>query len=178
MGSIGPSGVPGQAVTVAVEPAGLNCTNAGVALTSISGTNYVCNGAPATGAMFTGLVMTLPTAAAPTGVKEGAVSGVSTAVTLGFSGAFTLSPNRPLTITDFSVRVSAATLHSRTIDLQYLSGSSAFTAAECTLGVDETDCSTTGSQPIPALSKIWFLISNGAAGTENAADMIFSWTAQ
>jgi len=44
-GSIGTSGTPGQSVTSVVEPPGVNCAEGGLKLTSVSGTQYVCNGA-------------------------------------------------------------------------------------------------------------------------------------
>ncbi|MBL8920554.1 MAG: hypothetical protein JNJ54_16945 [Myxococcaceae bacterium] len=39
------TGPAGQSVTTMTEPAGMNCANGGVRLTSVSGTSYVCNGA-------------------------------------------------------------------------------------------------------------------------------------
>lgn len=39
----GADGIPGQSVTVSVEPPGSNCTSGGQKLSSISGTSFVCN---------------------------------------------------------------------------------------------------------------------------------------
>jgi hypothetical protein len=44
-GAMGNMGTAGQSVTVASEPAGANCPGAGIKVTSMSGTTYVCNGA-------------------------------------------------------------------------------------------------------------------------------------
>src|SRR5262245_61462728 len=45
MGTMGTMGADGQSVTITVEPPGANCADGGVAMTSASGTAYVCNGA-------------------------------------------------------------------------------------------------------------------------------------
>jgi hypothetical protein len=49
-GAKGDTGAAGQSVTVAGESAGANCATGGVTLTSVSGTDYVCDGATETAA--------------------------------------------------------------------------------------------------------------------------------
>jgi hypothetical protein len=54
-GDTGAPGADGQSVTVASEPLGANCPSGGVKLTSVSGTNYVCDGAGASTTAFDSL---------------------------------------------------------------------------------------------------------------------------
>jgi hypothetical protein len=54
-GATGAAGADGQSVTVASEPLGANCPSGGVKLTSVSGTNYVCDGAGASTTAFDSL---------------------------------------------------------------------------------------------------------------------------
>jgi hypothetical protein len=60
-GAAGAAGANGQSVTATVENAGANCTYGGWKLVSVSGTSFVCNGAPGSGS---GTVTSI-TAAAP-----------------------------------------------------------------------------------------------------------------
>ncbi len=179
-GATGEMGAAGESVTVTVEPAGSNCASGGFKLVSASGTNYVCNGAPATAMAFTGRVSTLPT---PGGSQVvGSPSGFSVATSVNAStGGFGLSPNRAVTVTELNVHVTAATVHSRQIELVWFNASGVpITAIECDLATGQSDCSTTASATVPALSPWALHVSNNQIGgnNENPADLIFSWVAQ
>lgn len=53
-GGTGNAGSDGQSVTVTAEGSGANCTYGGQKLVGVSGTSYICNGAPGTGDVSTG----------------------------------------------------------------------------------------------------------------------------
>lgn len=83
-GSTGSAGSSGQSVTVTSEAAGANCTYGGEKLVSVSGTAYVCNGAPGGGD-----VNKIANGTATLGTSSVSANSCASAVTVAATGVAT-----------------------------------------------------------------------------------------
>jgi hypothetical protein len=107
------------------------------------------------------------------GGNEGAPSGISTAVSSITNGPnSTLSPDHAIVLRDFAIDLTAAP--GNTARNVYVGVNGGVTLL-CTVAATSTGCQAAGPVPIPARSKLSFIVTG--AGGNATADALIGWRA-